>query len=871
MKGEKSDHIGRLHLRARTPKIFGIVAIVLLLVTVGVIIYSAYRSRSNPDFRMQGFPTTLSKDVVAVINGYERREMDGDHTRYLIRADKATSFADNHQELENVHLEVFEPGSSASEKITAQKAVYVPGHEKFFAAYFAGSVNIETRDRLRVKTEQLTYSNQDEVALAEELIEFERLNVRGRSIGASVNAREKLLKLNRDVEIYSEGSAERSTLKAGRAVYDQANEKIELTDSVAVAIESFAGDQPEKASNFTSGKATAFLDNVDGEQRTLDRVELMDTVRIETRQGQNSPTKISSNYALYQKPIDRFQLRDAVHIVTVEDQKPTDIRADNAVYQQPQGLVDLTGNASITQGASFVQGGVIHAELTAGRKLKLADVQIGAYAKQASSDSATEVSGTNIKAVFGDDHSIRNATVSGPANAVLVPVNPAEYSRVSLAAASKINVGFKGDGLLDKILTEGRTKVRMDVPNRSADAANKELSADSVSTAFGPTGKDISVASAVGKAELVVTPLAASETNFKTTVNAQRFDCDFFQTGNDLKTCTASQKTRTVRIPTTPSVDRGTQNITADKLVAVFGEQSRELESLDGTGGAEFTERDRNATAERMIYTTADETVRLRGGEPRAWDSKARAKAPEIDWNTKDQFSELRGGASTTYYSPKSTGNTAPFGRSEKPVYVTASSARFDHKTDVAIYTGNARGWQDKNYVRGERMTFSERDGRFVAEENVHSLLYESKRTDNGVESNQPIYVTAQKLTYVRDGRQLRYENNVDIRQGKDRITGGVANVFLNEENAPIKTEIEQNVIMTQPNRRATGSYARYESAGEMLFLRGDPAVVEDAEQGRSQGAEITVDLKENRFTSNGPSRQNSSGRIRSVYKVKTQ
>jgi lipopolysaccharide transport protein LptA len=206
-------------------------------------------------------------------------------------------------------------------------------------------------------------------------------------------------------------------------------------------------------------------------------------------------------------------------------------------------------------------------------------------------------------------------------------------------------------------------------------------------------------------------------------------------------------------------------------------------------------------------------------------------------------------------------GNTAPFGRSEKPVYVTAGSARFDHKTDVAVFTGNARGWQDNNYVRGERMMFSERDGRFVAEENVHSLLYEAKRTEDGIETNQPIYVTAQKLTYLRDGRHLRYENNVDIRQGKDRITGGAANVFLNEENSPTRTEIEQNVIMTQPNRRATGSYARYETAGELLFLRGDPATVEDAEQGRSQGSEITVNLKENRAT---------SGRIRSVYKVKS-
>ena len=36
---------------------------------------------------MQGFPTSLSKDVVAVVNGYERREGDGERTLYYIRTD----------------------------------------------------------------------------------------------------------------------------------------------------------------------------------------------------------------------------------------------------------------------------------------------------------------------------------------------------------------------------------------------------------------------------------------------------------------------------------------------------------------------------------------------------------------------------------------------------------------------------------------------------------------------------------------------------------------------------------------------------------------------------------------------------------------
>jgi lipopolysaccharide export system protein LptA len=272
-----------------------------------------------------------------------------------------------------------------------------------------------------------------------------------------------------------------------------------------------------------------------------------------------------------------------------------------------------------------------------------------------------------------------------------------------------------------------------------------------------------------------------------------------------------------------------------------------------------------------MVYTAADQTVRLRGSEPVVWDGKARAKAPEIDWDTNNERSELRGGASTTYFSPGSTGGAAPFGKTDKPVYITAQNASFDHRAETAVYTGNARGWQDNNYVRGERLTLSERDGRFVAEQNVQSLLYEAKRRENGVESNQPIFVAAERLIYSRDARQLRYENNVDIRQGKDRITGGAANIFLAENNDPARTEVEQNVLIVQPTRRAAADFARYDTTAETLFLRGNPATIEDAEQGRSQAAEFTMNLKDNRFVGEAPAQQRSSRRTRSVYKIKEQ
>jgi lipopolysaccharide export system protein LptA len=124
-------------------------------------------------------------------------------------------------------------------------------------------------------------------------------------------------------------------------------------------------------------------------------------------------------------------------------------------------------------------------------------------------------------------------------------------------------------------------------------------------------------------------------------------------------------------------------------------------------------------------------------------------------------------------------------------------------------------------------------------------------------------------MDYARDARVLRYRNSVDIRQGVDRITAGVVDVYLSENSEVAKTVAEQNVVITQPNRRAAGDWAQYTSADEVAIIRGNPATVSDAENGSSQSGQITFNMRENKIASEGKTKQNTSGRTRSVYKVK--
>jgi lipopolysaccharide transport protein LptA len=132
-----------------------------------------------------------------------------------------------------------------------------------------------------------------------------------------------------------------------------------------------------------------------------------------------------------------------------------------------------------------------------------------------------------------------------------------------------------------------------------------------------------------------------------------------------------------------------------------------------------------------------------------------------------------------------------------------------------------------------------------------------------------PTSASAGSMTYQRETRLLQYRNAVDIRQGTDRITAGAADVFLDEKNELAKTVAEDNVVITQPGRRATGTWAQYTAADEVAVLKGKPATVSDAENGSSQSAEITFYMRERRVVAQGKSNQVPSGRSRSVYKVK--
>ena len=272
----------------------------------------------------------------------------------------------------------------------------------------------------------------------------------------------------------------------------------------------------------------------------------------------------------------------------------------------------LGGGAEITKGTGYIKGDSIAAVLTPAKKIKSSKVNGSAYLQNSTNDRNTEISADQLMADFDDAQQPTNAKATGNAKATVTPNNKADYTSLNLSSQGSLIADFRPGGLPSTMKTDGRSTIQLNAPNGAADAANKRVTADAVNVAFNDNGKDIRHAEAVGNAELYVEPLKASAQNYRSTIFAPRFDCEFFPNGNNAKECIGSDKTKTVREPTVAGENRATQNLFADRLTATFNEGTKDVESLQASATQNLP-NDRNAMRGfNDLYTVGP-------GRPHAW------------------------------------------------------------------------------------------------------------------------------------------------------------------------------------------------------------------------------------------------------------
>lgn len=554
--------------------------------------------------------------------------------------------------------------------------------------------------------------------------------------------------------------------------------------------------------------------------------------------------------------------------------RPVTIRSAQASFEQETMRLNFVGGVTAEQGTDLMSGENLYATLNEQKRLQKLEIRGNSYLRSMEQGRAAEVHSTDMDFFLDADQRLERAVAMQNAGGKTLDAD----SELQLTGANLIEVLFQAQGdrsLLKQMRTEGRSVINLSAPKSKTNdprAANKRLTADAVKLIWRVTGRDLDKAEAVGNAELFVDPVIKNANADQKTLTAPRIDCDFFETGNLARTFTATGGAKAVIAPVEKVEDRGTRTLTSQKMTAVFVKDTQDIERMDAQGEAKFNENDRNGVAANIAYTSADNTVRLRGGDPTVWDSRARTKGVELDSDLTNKVSYSRGKTATTYYSQEQTNGATPFTKVKSPVYIVSDRGEFHNDSGVAIYTGNARAWQEDNFVRGDKLTIYVNEKRMESNGRVQSEIYNARRRGEGAGGMVPVFASGDAMSYSDVNRTLHYEGNVDIRQGTDRLNSDVADVYLLKESSEVeRTVAQRNVVLTQPNRKGTGDWIQYTSVDEVAVLKGNPARVEDVEKGSTEGGRLTVYMRDGRVIADDVRGSQSPGRVRSIHKVKKQ
>lgn len=753
-----------LGLRAKVPVITRIVAFALLVSGLTVVGISYYKLRNADKFKAKSEKPELSKEVTGVVEGYEQRVTKNDRLYLLVKASRDVTFSDGHHELENINMAVYPPEGETPDQISAARAIYQPDSN---VLSFIGNVKIETKEKLKVNTDALSFDQNSGIAQTDSPVSFERENVTGTSTGAVVEQKAKRLTLKNNVQL---------TIAPGQSV--------------------------------------------------------------------KSATR----------------------------SRPVNIKAAHGIFDQQSMLLAFSGGVTVEQEADILSGDNLNAFLNEQKRLQRAEIRGNSYMRVMDPGRAAEVHSVNMDFFMDQDQRLERALATSDIAARTLEGD----SDVQVSGSNSLDVTFQPQNdtsLLKQMVAAGRSVITMSAPKSKANdprAANKRLTANAVKLTWRTTGRDLEKAEATGDAELFIEPVVSSAKAERKKLNAPQFDCDFFEAGNLARSCKASGGSKATLDPMQPAQNRGTRTLTSQNMTAVFLKDTQDVERVDAQGDGKFNENDRNGLAANVSYVAADETVRLRGGEPTVWDSRGRTKAIELDADLANDVSYARGKTTTTYYSQEQTNGATPFSKTKSPVYIASERGEFHHESGQAIYTGNARAWQDDNYVRGDKLTIYTNDKRMEASGHVQSAIYNAKRP---VENNLtviPVFAAGDSMFYSDPDRTIHYEGNVDIKQGTDRLTSEVADVYLlKDSNEMEKTIAQRNVVLTQPNRKGTGDWVEYTSANEIAILKGNPARVDDVEQGNTEGNRLTLSVRDGKVTADDARGPLAPGRVRSTHKIR--
>ena len=820
-------------------------AVLFSAVVAGTYFYARARERNV----LKEVPNKIAYGIKQTASGFQFSKSDGGRTLFTIRAANIKEFELNGRaELHKVSILLYGHNYSRFDQISGDDFFYDPKSGDITAK---GAVEIDLQanpagrsmpdqappkdlqNPIHLKTSDLVFNQESGNASTNARVDFRTPQATGWALGVQYAGRSNMLTLSSQVHLFLSGPNP-SAVYADRGVVTSQPHQIVLDNPVL-----------HRGGGFVQGEhATLFLGPDNSVERVLANGNINATEPIAPKRdaatsGTSTVSSPSGELAANQKdsgnpgkPLEMHARSDQAELLftSTHNQLRTAILTGNVQAERP--------------GPQSMQGAAGRAVLDFSGKSQLDKVHAA---------DGVRLTQHTVKPPSVKPSTAESPAVKSPNSAPNTTAPPQDYE----VTAPIIDFFVKENRFLDRAVTSGAAKITI-FPAETGDSAAAQNSA----------------------------PKSPTQ---RTVVTAGKFNAKFGRTPQGRSSLATIHGAPDAKIVNTSpgQPDRVSTSRTLDTAFLPQGG----IDSILQQGNFAYTDnltpdKRTQAWADRARYTPADQIISL-VGNPRIVDGSTATTSKVVRINRATGEAYAEDDVKSTYSELKEQPSGALLA-SSSPIHVTSHSMAAHKNSGLALYTGDARLWQDANIIEAPFIQF-DRDHRSVTAQGttvqpVSTLLIQSdNQADNAQpekkqgestkaqsssakkpEKFTPVAITSSHLTYVDADRKARYEGNV-LAKGLD-FTGSAdaMDVYLLPRSQTSANQSltgpgqldhivgQGHVVVHEAARRADGQQLVYTAADDKFVLTGGPPSIFDAERGRTTGLSLTFFRRDDRVLVEG-------------------
>jgi lipopolysaccharide export system protein LptA len=431
--------------------------------------------------------------------------------------------------------------------------------------------------------------------------------------------------------------------------------------------------------------------------------------------------------------------------------------------------------------------------------------------------------------------------------------------QVLSGSADRLTFDFTGKNVVSSVHAQQDVRLSQQETAKTAGAQDIELTAPAVHFLVA-AGRHLQEAETVGAGpRITLWPAGTVPTaGQQTLVTAAKFEAHFDDAGQ----ISALRGEPNAQIVTTGP---GQPNrVSTSRTVEAIFHPGKGLQEIIQQGSVAYADGERKAWADQARYTPSDQFLSL-SGSPRVIDGSMTTTANSMRMNRTTGDAYATGDVKSTYNDLKSEPGGALLA-SSSPIHVTSGSMAAHRTPAVAIYTGNARLWQDANIVQAPSIQF-DRDHRSVlaqgtAGQEVSTVIVQVDQNGKAT----PVAITSARLTYVDSQRRAHFEGGVTAKGADATVTSDQMDVFLQPRGQATPNQVlagagrlekiiaEGHITVSQPSRHGNGDLLVYTATDDKFVMTGGPPSIFDAEHGKITGVSLTFYRHDDRVLVEGNS-----------------